>query len=776
MELYHRYRQAENHGQAAATLELAMQTPEYRPEAMIWKGINALATDPQQAFIFLSNAAHALPDRADVHALVGRSILAQNRPDLATRYLAAAWQKSPHDLGLRLTLWQARSQSETPQALRRIIYAHLPDITSGKELRLVLKLLAAQADAPATVGVVRYIANLEEMHGWVVFLAAPQNVVDLELSSGSQNILLPANQPHTLLTSAGLPPTHGGIRIKLPIPTPQLQVRASSGEDLVGSPLCILPKFAPPPPSVRTSETLTVDILIPVYDGLEETLECIHSVLTARKLNETPHRVVVLEDASPIAPLVKALQVMAANGKIHLVHRPTNLGFIRNMNRGMTLRPNSDVVWLNADTRVHGNWLDRLKTSAYCSKDVASVTPLTNNGELMSFPFGRVSHPMPSLAEHAELDNLARVVNSAPIELETGCGFCLYIKRGALDAVGYLDEVDLNRGYGEETDWCLRASGAGWRHLGATNVFVAHKGGVSFGEEKAMRVAYNNAILRKRFPDAERRYEVYCKRDPIRKSRSALQRARLPCLRKTIADASLEINLSVCNSTGDKRSPLSLSYHQGITGVAVSLESELMSLPLEIHYILPTDSAELERDLRSLPFQVVEYQVGDHIPPLLKAVINGLARKEEMAEIPSPPTQDCSPPSSVKKLVIVDDLRPLEIINAWLDACRQRHSGAPPYSLLILGGSAAAQALQPLLVQIIHHAPALTIRECLLMAGCKGGLTLGGNITKKPSPALTGNLDLPIYTLSATTQPDTTPIQPEHSASQRTQESCLQLL
>ena len=159
-----------------------------------------------------------------------------------------------------------------------------------------------------------------------------------------------------------------------------------------------------------------------------------------------------------------------AQNKLTHIRRPANLGFIRNMNRGMALNPASDVVWLNADTLVHGNWLDRLRAAAYQAPDIASVTPWSNNGELMSFPESRVCHPMPSAKMHARLDSLARKSGLVPVEIEVGCGFCLYIKRDALNDVGYLDEVELRRGYGEESDWCLRARGNGWRHLGDQRV------------------------------------------------------------------------------------------------------------------------------------------------------------------------------------------------------------------------------------------------------------------------------------------------------------------
>ena len=52
MDIFHRHRQANEHDLAAAALERAMQTSEYRPEALIWKGIDALSHDPQLAFIF----------------------------------------------------------------------------------------------------------------------------------------------------------------------------------------------------------------------------------------------------------------------------------------------------------------------------------------------------------------------------------------------------------------------------------------------------------------------------------------------------------------------------------------------------------------------------------------------------------------------------------------------------------------------------------------------------------------------------------------------------
>ncbi|MBH3415870.1 glycosyltransferase family 2 protein [Pseudomonas putida] len=643
MDVFHRHRQANEPELAAAALERALQIAEYRPEALVWKGIAALPQRPELAFLFFANAAKALPERADVHALVGRSLLAQNHFEFATRYLTTAWKAQPNDLGLRLMLWEARAKTATPAELRRMIFAHLPEIHSGKELAQVLKLLAGQADAPRTVGVVRYLPELREIQGWAVDMANLQAPAALVIDVNGVKVNAVAGAVHPLLSAAGLPGTHGGLRVSVPSPTPQVHLHFANGTALVGSPVYAMPFFQPPANVKGEAQQQPVDVLIPVYDGLNETLECINSALEARKLNRTAHRLVVIEDQTPVPALARALKVLAGKGKITLVKNPVNLGFIRSMNRAMALSPNKDVVWLNADTRVHGAWLDRLRQVAYSDARIASVTPFTNNGELMSFPQSQVSHAMPSTKAQAELDELARKTNSPPIEIETGCGFCLYIKRAALEEVGYLDEVHLARGYGEETDWCLRARNLGWRHMGAPNVFVAHKGGISFGAEKNLRVAHNNAILRKRYPDASARYNAFILRDPIKPARDALQRARLShlaSLPSTIREAywdnlteaqPVDVDMTAIKQAGQNtattslmvpeagntlhihngshsKAAFNLAWHYDSHRTWVTLQAPLNPLPLVLDFDIPGDLHELIQALHLLPINSLAYE------------------------------------------------------------------------------------------------------------------------------------------------------------------------
>src|SRR5262249_5320440 len=162
-------------------------------------------------------------------------------------------------------------------------------------------------------------------------------------------------------------------------------------------------------------------------------------------------------------------------------HNPENLGFVRTVNAGMHRAP-GDVVVLNGDTIVTASWLDRLADAAGMS-DVATVTPLTNFGSICTLPRSVIEAfdlegPHPRIDDSAEL--LPRQSLQDRPEVITAVGFCMYITRQALDLCGVFDEDTFGVGYGEEVDFCLRASRVGLRHVVEDSTFVYHHGAGSF--------------------------------------------------------------------------------------------------------------------------------------------------------------------------------------------------------------------------------------------------------------------------------------------------------
>lgn len=278
--------------------------------------------------------------------------------------------------------------------------------------------------------------------------------------------------------------------------------------------------------SINNQQVETVDILIPIFNQTELTLNCIHSVINSLPFNKTNCQIYLLDDASNDISLVNELNNIANKYRnIFYIRRNKNIGFIANMNLGMQINEdtNHDVIWLNSDTFVNGNWIDRLRKNIYTNKKFASATPLTNNGELMSFPNIKESAPVPSSKQSEELDNIINDLNLSSEIIEVGCGFCFYIKREALNDIGYLDETYLKRGYGEETDWCMRAKNHGWLHIGVFDTFVAHLGENSFSSnEKIYLAAYNNAIIHQRYKDLAKNYGDFVANDSLKEKREVI--------------------------------------------------------------------------------------------------------------------------------------------------------------------------------------------------------------------------------------------------------------
>ncbi len=286
-----------------------------------------------------------------------------------------------------------------------------------------------------------------------------------------------------------------------------------------------------------------IDVVVPVYNGRLETLRCLYSVLSASSV--TPFELVVINDVSPDRDLSAELRDLAEQGLFTLIENTKNRGFVGTANLGMRLHPTRDVVLLNADTEVYGNWLDRLRCVAYRHDRCGTVTPLSNNATICSYP--EFLHDNASLLEvsFAELDDLASRVNyGMEVESPTGVGFCLYLKRACLDATGFFDESVFGRGYGEENDLCQRAITRGWLNLIAVEVFVHHCGGASFQGEKAKRTQAALKVLDKRYPRYREQVAEFIQRDPLEVARRRLDWARM---KRTCRDRNV---LIICHRRG----------------------------------------------------------------------------------------------------------------------------------------------------------------------------------------------------------------------------------
>ncbi len=307
-------------------------------------------------------------------------------------------------------------------------------------------------------------------------------------------------------------------------------MRRSSGLRQFGAclrdPLARARRLASDRLAAGAADAAVVDILVPVYAGCDDTMRCLESVLAAKSL--TPVEVVVVNDASPDADLTARVRALAASGRITLLENPANAGFVASVNRGLQVHPGRDVVLLNSDTVVCGDWVDRLRAAAEAAPDIGTATPLSNNATIFSYPLPGRENPMPSLFELADVSEACRAADDGRVEdVPTAVGFCMYIRRAALADAGMLDEALFGRGYGEENDLCCRLAALGWRNVAATGVYVAHRGCVSFGASRARQAQAAEAALRAVQQDYFESVTRFCRQDPLAGARLRIAEARL---------------------------------------------------------------------------------------------------------------------------------------------------------------------------------------------------------------------------------------------------------
>lgn len=265
-----------------------------------------------------------------------------------------------------------------------------------------------------------------------------------------------------------------------------------------------------------------IDVIIPVYRGIKETLACINSVLNAQV--DVKYRLIVIDDCTPEPALAHALRRHAAKHRYQLLHNPENLGFVRTVNRGMNLSQDNDVVLLNADTLVSDGWLDRMFDAAYRDERVGSVSALSNNATICSLPFIGGKDELPYGLSLSEINDLCRQNNrGVSVDLPTAHGFCMYIRRACLQEAGLFDAELFGKGYGEENEFSLRSARRGWRHVAACDVFVYHKGSVSFRENADIFIQKNLQIIASQYPDYEAQVYSFLRDDPMAPMRNRLQ-------------------------------------------------------------------------------------------------------------------------------------------------------------------------------------------------------------------------------------------------------------
>lgn len=256
-------------------------------------------------------------------------------------------------------------------------------------------------------------------------------------------------------------------------------------------------------------------IIVPAYQAAEDLARCLASL---ERTLPAGTRVLVADDASPDPAVPQLIARHAASSRLALesVRREANLGFVGNVNRAFAETAPDDAILFNADAWATPGWYEAMLACAASDARIATVTPWSNNAEICSLPDFCRAAPVPSEDDAERIAHAVREAGSpAYPDLPTGVGFCMFVRRAALAALGDFDVATFGRGYGEENDFCQRAAGHGWRNVLCDAAYVVHRGGASFGPEGQAPGGENLARLAARYPHYNAQVADFILRDPL---------------------------------------------------------------------------------------------------------------------------------------------------------------------------------------------------------------------------------------------------------------------
>lgn len=220
------------------------------------------------------------------------------------------------------------------------------------------------------------------------------------------------------------------------------------------------------------------DIVIPIWNQLKLTKGCVESV---EKNTSLPYRLIVIDNGSDhkTAEYLEDLKKKFGK-KMILIKNAGNEGFIKAVNKGITLSRAEFVCILNNDTIAAPGWLEEAIKVFDEDYRIGIVNPSSNS----------LGQKIPKGIDPAEYGKNIKKESGLFVELGSAFGFCMIIKRKLFSEIGRLDEI-YGVGNFDDTDFSLRAKREGYKIVRAIASYVYHREQASFNVIKNFKRNFN---------------------------------------------------------------------------------------------------------------------------------------------------------------------------------------------------------------------------------------------------------------------------------------------
>jgi GT2 family glycosyltransferase/glycosyltransferase involved in cell wall biosynthesis len=218
------------------------------------------------------------------------------------------------------------------------------------------------------------------------------------------------------------------------------------------------PKPGGTPPAITAEDKPGCSIIIPVFNNLELTRNCLASIY---QHTEPGSLEIIVVDNGSTDGTGPFLREQGDRGRVSPIFNAANLGFARASNQGARAAAGEFLVFLNNDTLVTPGWLAELTNSAAQEDRIAAV------GAKLLFPDDSVQHAGVAVNSDVKVFHIYKhfhrdhpAVNKFR-EFQALTAACLLVRREAFFEAGLFDEGFVN-GF-EDVDLCFKLRNLGWK-------------------------------------------------------------------------------------------------------------------------------------------------------------------------------------------------------------------------------------------------------------------------------------------------------------------------
>ncbi|MGB2798805.1 MAG: glycosyltransferase [Dehalococcoidia bacterium] len=235
-----------------------------------------------------------------------------------------------------------------------------------------------------------------------------------------------------------------------------------------------------------------VSIIVAAYSNWSYTLTCLKSI---RENAEGDYEVVVVDDASSD----ETPDMLSKVRNIGLIRNEENVGFLESCNRGAQAARGRHLLFLNNDTIVAGNWLTSLLAIGGRG-DVGAVGSklIYPNGILQEA--GGIIWNTGSCLSYGWGDDSEKPEYNYVRDVDYCSAASLMAKRELFEEIGGFD-TRFERGYYEDSDFCLSLRDRGYRVLYQPASVVVHFGGMKCRADESFGGSRSQEVNRSKFVD-----------------------------------------------------------------------------------------------------------------------------------------------------------------------------------------------------------------------------------------------------------------------------------